>query len=91
MRNVIKVVFVIIGTFIGAGFASGQEIYLFFFSYGINGLLGILISSILIGYVISKTLIVIKQNNVQNYKEFLELIIYKKTEKKKWVSPISIF
>ena len=81
MKNVIKVVFVIIGTFIGAGFASGQEIYLFFFSYGINGLLGILISSILIGYVISKTLIVIKQNNVQNYKEFLELIIYKKTEK----------
>lgn len=81
MKDIIKVVFVIIGTFIGAGFASGQEIYLFFFSYGINGLLGILISSILMGYVISKTLIVIKQNNVQNYKEFLELIIYKKTEK----------
>ena len=81
MRNVIKVVFVIIGTFIGAGFASGQEIYLFFFSYGINGLIGILISSILMGYVIYKTLKIIKQYNVQNYKEFLDIIIYKKTTK----------
>ncbi len=81
MKNVIKVVFVIIGTFIGAGFASGQEIYLFFFSYGINGLIGILISSILMGYVIYKTLKIIKQYNVQNYKEFLDRIIYKKTTK----------
>lgn len=81
MKDIIKVVFVIIGTFIGAGFASGQEIYLFFFSYGINGLIGILISSILMGYVIYKTLKIIKQYNVQNYKEFLEIIIYKKTTK----------
>ena len=83
MKDIIKVVFVIIGTFIGAGFASGQEIYLFFFSYGINGLLGILISSILMGVVISKTLQIIKQNNVQNYKEFLDIIIHKKKKEKK--------
>ena len=82
MKDIIKVVFVIIGTFIGAGFASGQEIYLFFFSYGINGLLGILISSILMGYVISKTLKIIKQYNIQNYKEFLDAIIYKKRNSK---------
>ena len=81
MKDIIKVVFVIIGTFIGAGFASGQEIYLFFFSYGINGIIGILISSILMGYVISKTLKIIKQNNVHNYKEFLDIIIYKKITK----------
>ena len=82
MKDIIKVVFVIIGTFIGAGFASGQEIYLFFFSYGINGLLGILISSILMGYVISKTLKIIKQYNIQNYKEFLDVIIHKKRNSK---------
>ena len=81
MKDIIKVVFVIIGTFIGAGFASGQEIYLFFFSYGINGLIGIIISSILMGYVIYKTLKIIKQYNLQNYKEFLDRIIYKKTTK----------
>ena len=82
MKDIIKVVFVIIGTFIGAGFASGQEIYLFFFSYGINGLLGILISSMLMGYVISKTLKIIKQYNIQNYKEFLDAIIHKKRNSK---------
>ena len=36
-KNIMKIVFVIIGTMIGAGFASGQEIYLFFFSYGLEG------------------------------------------------------
>lgn len=54
MKSVLKVVFVIIGTIIGAGFASGKEIYLFFVIYGKNGMIGILISSILIGLVIYK-------------------------------------
>ena len=30
MKDILKTIFVIIGTMIGAGFASGQEIYLFF-------------------------------------------------------------
>ena len=34
MKNIIKIVFVIIGTLVGAGFASGKEIYSFFFIYG---------------------------------------------------------
>lgn len=29
MQNIVKVIFVIIGTIIGAGFASGREIYIF--------------------------------------------------------------
>ena len=56
MKNIFKIVFVIIGTLIGAGFASGQEIYLFFFSYGIEGLTGIIVSSVLMGITIYKTL-----------------------------------
>lgn len=78
MKDIAKVVFVIIGTFIGAGFASGQEIYLFFFKYGINGIIGILISSLILGIIISKTLKIIKENNIQSYKEFLDNIINKK-------------
>lgn len=78
MKNISKVVFVIIGTFIGAGFASGQEIYLFFFKYGINGIIGILISSLILGIIISKTLKIIKENNIQSYKEFLDNIIINK-------------
>lgn len=82
MKDISKVVFVIIGTFIGAGFASGQEMYIFFFKYGINGLIGILISSIILGIIISKTLKIIKENNIQSYKEFLDNIIAKKTNTK---------
>ena len=39
----LKVICTLIGTFIGAGFASGKEIYLFFFKYNIYGILGIVI------------------------------------------------
>ena len=51
-NNIMKIVFVILGTMIGAGFASGQEMYLFFFSYGINGIIGILIACFILGFVI---------------------------------------
>lgn len=69
--EILKVVFVIIGTLIGAGFASGQEIYAFFFSFGIKGLVGILISSFIIGITIYKTLQIVHQNNIDNYEDFL--------------------
>lgn len=36
LKNIYKITFVIIGTIIGAGFASGQEIYTFFNKYGFN-------------------------------------------------------
>ena len=75
MKNIFKVVFVIIGTLIGAGFASGQEIYLFFFSYGIEGLIGIIVSSVLMGITIYKTLVLVYAYNVKNYKEYLELLV----------------
>jgi len=77
MKNCLKVVFVIIGTLIGAGFASGQEIYLFFYSYGMKGIIGIFISSILMGIVIYKTLILVKENDLNNYKDLLNLLIKK--------------
>ncbi len=50
--RILSCVFVIIGIIIGAGFASGKEIYTFFFAYGLNGMLGIIISISLIGYTI---------------------------------------
>ena len=77
MNDILKVIFVIIGTMIGAGFASGQEIYLFFFSHGIKGLIGILISSIIIGIVIYKTFQIVNKYGVETYKDFLEILIKK--------------
>ncbi len=75
MKNILKVVFVIIGTLIGAGFASGQEMYLFFFSYGIKGLIGIVISCVLMGLIIYKALCLIDKYNIKTYKEFLEMFV----------------
>lgn len=72
MRNVIKAVCVIIGTIIGAGFASGREIYLFFNTYGEKGILGILLASILTGIVIYKVLKQNREREVQNYNQYIE-------------------
>ena len=76
--EILKVVFVIIGTLIGAGFASGQEIYAFFFSFGNKGLIGILISSFIIGITVYKTLQIVYKNNLENYGDFLDRLIKNK-------------
>ena len=53
--SIFKIASAYIGTVVGAGFASGQEILQFFNGYGLSGILGIVISVILfffIGYSI---------------------------------------
>ena len=82
MKNILKVTFVIIGTAIGAGFASGKEIFTFFNSYGAKGIIGILFSSLLTGYVIFKVLSITQKNELSHYEEFLE-ILHKSKKKKK--------
>ena len=82
MKNILKVTFVIIGTLIGAGFASGQEMYIFFYSYGLNGLFGLAISSILMGLIIYKVLRIIELQSISNYKEFLDKIVNRSFNKR---------
>lgn len=79
--GIFKCIFVIIGSIIGAGFASGKEIYSFFFIYGDKGKIGVVISLLLIGCIIYKSLKIIKKYEVNNYDEFLKIII--KSENKK--------
>ena len=74
-NSIYNVVIVIIGTIIGAGFASGQEIYSFFNRYGFKGLIGIFVSVLLICYIINKTLKIVVTNNINTYKEFIGIII----------------
>ena len=90
MKNCIKIALVIIGALIGAGFASGQEIYLFFFSYGKKGILGIGVSAILLGIIIYKTMIIIKKNKITTYKEFLLSIVPEKWRREKVLEIINI-
>lgn len=80
--DIFKIAFAIIGAIIGAGFASGQEINLFFFSYGEKGILGIIISSIFIGIIINKVFKIAIKNNVNNYNDFLSCLIKNQKIKK---------
>lgn len=68
------VVFTIIGSIIGAGFASGQEIYLFFYRYGTNGIYGLALCSLLMTYIIYKVLRIVYEKNINTYEEFLNII-----------------
>jgi uncharacterized membrane protein YkvI len=77
VKGYFMIIFVIIGALIGAGFASGQEMYLFFYRYGVKGIIGLVLCSVLIGIVIYKTFSIIKEKNIKSYKEFLEHIFNK--------------
>ena len=80
MKNVLKVVFVIIGTIVGAGFATGQEIYLFFGKFGLKGRLLLVLSSLLFGVIIYKTLSIIDKNDIYNYQDFIKIIFKTKNQ-----------
>lgn len=74
LKNILTITMVIIGSIIGAGFASGQEINSFFYKYGIIGILGIIISIFIISLIIYKVFFIIKKENINTYKNFLEII-----------------
>ena len=84
MKNIFKVIFVIIGTLIGAGFISGQEMYTFFYSYGIKGLYGLVLCSFIFGFIIYKTLKIAEQNEISDYNDFLKLL--NKNSKRKYLN-----
>ena len=75
MRETISIILVIIGALIGAGFASGQEIYSFFYCYGIQGLLGIIVTCCLLSFLTFKSFRIIYANKIDSYEEFLRLFI----------------
>lgn len=83
VKNIYRITFVIIGTIIGAGFASGQEIYTFFNRYGYNGLIGIFISILLMSYIIYKTFKIVLDNNINDYEDFIKSIMPEKLKENK--------
>lgn len=78
MKEIFVIVFTIIGALIGAGFASGQELYSFFYIYGIKGIYGIIVTSFLITILIYKILKIIYIKKITNYDEFLSVFIKNK-------------
>ncbi len=72
-----KIIFVIIGTIIGAGFASGKEIFTFFNVYGFYGLFGLFFSNLIIGFSIYKSFKLILKYNINSYHDFISILIPK--------------
>lgn len=52
----------------------GKEIHLFFGIYGINGIIGIIISQVLIGIIVSQILKISSKNKIENYGELTSSI-----------------
>lgn len=72
MFEIFNIVFVLIGTMIGAGFASGKEIFIFFGKYGNLGIIGIIISSIFFYIIINSTLKYTFNKKIYTYNSFIQ-------------------
>lgn len=66
-----ETIFVLIGTFVGAGFASGKEVFNFFTIYSFDGLISIFIFSILLFCLIYKCLNIKTKLKLKNYNDFI--------------------
>lgn len=71
MKEFLSCLAVIIGTIIGAGFASGKEILNFFNVYEENGLWGTFISSAIFGVVVILVLLIAGKHNITKYDELI--------------------
>ena len=66
-----KIIFVLIGTFVGAGFASGKEVFNFFTIFSFNGIISILLFSFLLFLLINKCLNIKTNLKLESYNEFI--------------------
>lgn len=67
----LKIIFVLIGTFVGAGFASGKEVFNFFTIYSLNGIISIFVFSFLLFLLINKCLNIKTNLKINSYNEFV--------------------
>ena len=63
---------VYIGTVLGAGFASGQEMLKFFAYYGYKGMFGLLLTGMLFGIISYMILYIVRYEECSSYQDFME-------------------
>ena len=62
--SAISIAFTYVGTLVGAGFASGQELKKYFVDFGVYGIVGLILASFLFFYLGKKIMILCKENNI---------------------------
>ena len=73
-KNIIKIASIIVGTIVGAGFASGQEILQFFTIFDQKGLIGIILASFLFFIISFTTLELVYRYKFKNYRQVINSI-----------------
>lgn len=71
MKNILKCTMIIVGTLIGAGFASGQEIATFFNRFLDNGMYGLILSSIFFGLTIFVIMMLMNKYDMEKYEQLI--------------------
>lgn len=75
LRLIIGLVATYMGSIIGAGFASGQEILQFFILFGYKGLLGVIVATVFFAYLGALVLRLSVQLRTGNYQELLSYLL----------------
>lgn len=71
--NILIVAYSVMASIIGAGFASGQEILLYFVCFGRQGIIGVVITSIIFTLLVFTVLYTCIKNQYKSYDEFLSI------------------
>ena len=69
------VAFIYIGTVVGAGFASGQEIWFFFSRYQAYGTWGLLLSGIIFAYLGVKAMEWGRRAEAESYRDIFKMVV----------------
>lgn len=75
--NSISAIFIIMGSFIGAGFSTGKEIFVFFGTYGFIGLANLLLSVFIFYFVLVNYLKIGKKQKINNFSDINTTLVSK--------------
>ncbi|MET3288591.1 UNVERIFIED_CONTAM: putative membrane protein YkvI [Brevibacillus sp. OAP136] len=65
-----QIAFTYIGTVVGAGFASGKELLTFFVQYGTQGLIGVLLATVLFAWAGTQVMLFAHRTNARSFQDF---------------------
>ncbi len=77
IRDVFQTASVFAGTILGAGFASGKELFTYFVQFGTVGFFGMILSGILFFIISVKVLKIAEENAVCDFKNFAVIVFGK--------------
>ncbi|KAF0193936.1 MAG: hypothetical protein FD169_2153 [Bacillota bacterium] len=73
MRQQIESALTVVGAVVGAGFASGREVYHFFSRYGANGLLGVVVAMAVLCLLCMRVLALAEQYRAKTLAELMQM------------------